>query len=77
MRGTVHIDVEACKGCGLCIPICPPAVLAMSEAVNAKGYRYPLLSPGCTGCELCAKICPDYCIDVFRASRGDADRVEF
>jgi len=70
MQGTVAIDVELCKGCGLCIPVCPPKVLEMSVAVNSKGYRYPLLQPGCTGCELCAKVCPDYCIDVYRAARG-------
>ena len=42
-RGTVTIDVEHCKGCDLCIPACPPGVLAMSTAVNHMGYRYPEL----------------------------------
>jgi 2-oxoglutarate ferredoxin oxidoreductase subunit delta len=75
MRATVTIDVETCKGCALCVPVCPPAVLAMSEAVNGKGYRYPELVEGCTGCELCAKVCPDYCFAVYRephAPRGAA-----
>ena len=49
-RGTVTIDVEHCKGCELCIPACPPGVLAMSTAVNHMGYRYPELYAGCTGC---------------------------
>ena len=48
--GTVLIDVERCKGCELCIPVCPPHVLEMSVAVNAIGFRYPLLRDGCTGC---------------------------
>ena len=65
--GTVLIDVERCKGCELCIPVCPPKVLDMSVAVNAIGFRYPILLDGCTGCELCAEICPDYCFEVFRA----------
>jgi 2-oxoglutarate ferredoxin oxidoreductase subunit delta len=65
--GTVVIDVETCKGCELCIPICPPKVLDMSVAVNAIGFRYALLArDGCTGCELCAEICPDYCFEVYR-----------
>jgi 2-oxoglutarate ferredoxin oxidoreductase subunit delta len=66
VRATVTIDVETCKGCVLCVPACPPAVLVMSEAVNSKGYRYPILLEGCTGCELCAKVCPDFCFAVYR-----------
>ncbi len=63
---TVAIDVEACKGCALCVPVCPPRVLVMSEAVNAMGYRVPLLLDGCTGCELCHRVCPDFCFTVYR-----------
>jgi 2-oxoglutarate ferredoxin oxidoreductase subunit delta len=70
MRATVTIDIETCKGCALCVPVCPPAVLSMSEAVNDKGYRYPELVEGCTGCELCAKVCPDYCFEVYREPAG-------
>src|SRR5690349_22679071 len=64
---TVTIDVETCKGCVLCVEVCPPKVLVMSELTNAMGYRYPLLLDGCTGCELCYKICPDFCFEVYRA----------
>ena len=70
MRATVTIDIETCKGCELCVPVCPPEVLVMSEAVNGKGYRYPILLEGCTGCELCAKVCPDYCFAVYREPAG-------
>jgi 2-oxoglutarate ferredoxin oxidoreductase subunit delta len=70
MHATVTIDQELCKGCLLCIPVCPPKVLEMSTAVNSKGYRYPLLLDGCTGCELCAKVCPDFCFEVYRRPRG-------
>ena len=46
-RGTVVIDVEACKGCDLCIDACPPRVLEMTtHDVNARGYRYPRLLAG-------------------------------
>jgi 2-oxoglutarate ferredoxin oxidoreductase subunit delta len=63
---TVTIDVATCKGCALCVPICPPRVLEMSAGVNAMGYRYPILHEGCTGCELCYTICPDFCFEVYR-----------
>ena len=45
-RGTVTIDVEHCKGCLLCVPACPPAVLSMSEETNHMGFAYPQLHPG-------------------------------
>jgi 2-oxoglutarate ferredoxin oxidoreductase subunit delta len=65
-RGTVVIDVEACKGCELCIAACPPAVLAMGDEVNARGYRFPLLQAGCTGCKACSQICPDFVFQVYK-----------
>jgi 2-oxoglutarate ferredoxin oxidoreductase subunit delta len=65
-RGTVVVDVEACKGCELCIEACPPGVLEMGTDVNARGYRYPLLSPGCTGCKACSQICPDFVFQVYK-----------
>ena len=38
-RGTVVIDVDACKGCDLCIDACPPGVLTMTtHELNARGY---------------------------------------
>ena len=65
--GTVVIDVDACKGCDLCIDACPPNVLQMTTTeVNARGYRYPVLLAGCTGCKVCAQVCPDFCFQVYR-----------
>jgi 2-oxoglutarate ferredoxin oxidoreductase subunit delta len=66
-RGTVVIDVEACKGCNLCIDACPPRVLEMTtKEVNGRRYRYPRLSPGCTGCRACSQICPDFVFQVYK-----------
>ena len=65
--GTVVIDVDACKGCDLCIDACPPNVLLMTtQETNARGYRYPVLLPGCTGCKICAQVCPDFCFQVYK-----------
>jgi 2-oxoglutarate ferredoxin oxidoreductase subunit delta len=66
-RGTLVIDVEACKGCDLCIDACPPNVLVMTtHQVNRRGYRYPELMPGCTGCKACAQVCPDFVFQVYK-----------
>ena len=73
MNATVTIDQELCKGCVLCVDVCPPRVLVMADDVNAKGYRFPRLLEGCTGCELCAKVCPDFVIDVYRGVAGEAE----
>ncbi|MBS4751932.1 4Fe-4S dicluster domain-containing protein [Nocardioides sp. zg-ZUI104] len=68
-RGTLVIDPERCKGCELCIAVCPPSVLSMSLEVNDMGYRYPELHEGCTGCTACQMVCPDYVFDVYRFPR--------
>ncbi len=69
-RGTIFIDQERCKGCGLCPAVCPQEVIAIAEDVlNAMGYHpASLVDPDekCTGCAVCAVICPDVCITVYR-----------
>ena len=66
-RGTLVIDVEACKGCELCIGACPPGVLFMTtHEVNTRGYRYPELVAGCTGCKACSQVCPDFVFQVYK-----------
>ena len=65
--GTVVIDVEACKGCDLCVDACPKHVLVMTtHQVNMRGYRYPQLLPGCIACKACTQICPDFVFQVYR-----------
>ena len=77
-KGTITIDQDRCKGCGLCVTVCPQDVIVMDQVhLNAKGY-YPasLADPdqGCTGCAICAVICPDTCIAVFRETRAPQAR---
>ena len=38
-RGTVDMNSEECKGCGLCVEACPPRVLVLAEGLNRYGYR--------------------------------------
>ena len=38
-RGTVDMNSEECKGCGLCVEACPPKVLVLAEELNRYGYR--------------------------------------
>lgn len=57
---------ERCKGCGLCISVCPKEILALEEETNIKGYRPAICTDmkACIGCAGCAKICPDSIITI-------------
>ena len=68
IKGSLVIDTERCKGCGVCIASCPCDVLGFSAEVNGKGYRYAVQvdRDACTGCASCGTICPDSCIVVYR-----------
>jgi Pyruvate/2-oxoacid:ferredoxin oxidoreductase delta subunit len=59
-RGHVTIDVEECKGCGLCVEACPPKCLELSSGLSPYGVhaaRYT--QEGCTGCGICFYCCPE------------------
>ncbi len=67
MKGKVIIDKERCKGCGLCISVCPKKILSLSKDRNKKGFHYAVTKKeGCTGCASCATICPDVVIEVYQ-----------
>ncbi len=59
-RGSVKIDVEECKGCGLCIDACPPHCLEFEAELSAYGVRPArYMGEGCTGCGICFYACPE------------------
>ncbi|MFH1798902.1 MAG: 4Fe-4S binding protein [Candidatus Omnitrophota bacterium] len=62
----LHIDKEKCKGCMLCIGVCPVKILKISDEINSRGKRHVIISrpDKCTGCALCAIICPDCAIEI-------------
>ena len=68
----LDIAVGRCKGCRLCVAVCPQHVLDVDESfVNALGY-YPirLTDPsGCTSCALCARMCPDTVFTIYARAR--------
>ncbi len=76
-RGLLRIDVDECKGCGLCVEACPPKVIGMSVRLNHFGYRTAeYAGAGCTGCGICFMACPEPgAITVLRAATRKAGQV--
>lgn len=68
-KGIVKFVIDRCKGCELCISVCPKQILKMhEEEINTMGY-HPISiidMEKCTGCANCALICPDGVISVYR-----------
>ncbi len=67
-KAKVIINQEFCKGCGLCVNICPKKILTIEDGFNSKGY-YPATifdEEKCIACGFCAQVCPDVAISVYR-----------
>lgn len=63
----IRIDKERCKGCELCVTVCPRKLIRKSEEFNNRGLNFVVFQDEgsqCTGCALCALICPDVAIEV-------------
>ena len=62
----VQIDKDACKGCGICIAMCPLQILEFSDDLNNRGVRYPkvTMEEKCTNCANCMIYCPDFAVVV-------------
>ena len=65
-QGQVYLIPERCKGCEICIELCPRKVLQVSRNTNKKGYHLPEVVPGlegsCVHCEFCTMVCPEFAI---------------
>jgi 2-oxoglutarate ferredoxin oxidoreductase subunit delta len=69
----VVVAIERCKGCGLCVDVCPPHVLQLDVGVvNAMGHHPVRLTDAeaCTSCAKCARVCPDAVLTIYARSRG-------
>jgi len=53
-----------CKGCGLCVDICPTGVLLLNNNKRSKwGITVIKSAPDyCIGCRMCEQRCPDFAI---------------
>jgi 2-oxoglutarate ferredoxin oxidoreductase subunit delta len=55
----ITIIIENCKGCGICVELCPTHTLGLK-----KGKVEVLYPEKCIGCQMCDLRCPDFAISV-------------
>ncbi|HAS79283.1 MAG TPA: 2-oxoacid:acceptor oxidoreductase [Fusobacteriaceae bacterium] len=70
-KGMVTFNSERCKGCELCVSVCPVKIIELDRTTtNSKGYNPSHISETnkekCIGCAQCGLMCPDSVITVER-----------
>jgi 2-oxoglutarate ferredoxin oxidoreductase subunit delta len=62
----ILIDDRYCKGCYLCIAVCPKKVMARGDKRSRAGYSMPEVTQvqECISCMLCEMTCPDMALTV-------------
>jgi 2-oxoglutarate ferredoxin oxidoreductase subunit delta len=71
-----QIDEERCKGCGLCVTVCPKSVLEISVDVSPKGYfpAFQARPKDCIFCATCCRMCPDVAITITELAGETTDQ---
>lgn len=67
---------DRCKGCGLCVSVCPKKIIAMqTERRNKKGYFTAECTDDeqCVCCTVCALICPDCAIVIDKPDTAEKE----
>src|SRR6056297_2724863 len=58
---TIHLSEKGCRGCMLCVDICPVDVFEFNEEKNLAEVKRP---DDCIGCLSCYYACPSQCIEI-------------
>ena len=64
----LEINAAWCKGCGICVKLCPERCLAL-DAQEVTVLKRP---DSCTGCHVCEWLCPDFAISIRTLERQPA-----
>lgn len=67
----IILDDRFCKGCNLCVQVCPQKLFSLGEKRSRGGYRMPEVGheKECSGCLLCEMTCPDLALTVLRVGK--------
>jgi heterodisulfide reductase subunit A len=59
---SVLADEDACRGCGLCVALCPYGALEIVQ--TEKGRKVRVIPVACKGCGVCASTCYQHALDI-------------
>ena len=63
----VSFATDLCKGCGLCVSVCPKQIIVIAkDKINKKGHSPAEITDQekCIACAFCATMSPDCVITV-------------
>lgn len=61
----LKLNISKCKGCHLCVSVCPKGAITISKELNDKGYKpIQVDQEKCIQCGSCYKMCPDYVFEI-------------
>jgi heterodisulfide reductase subunit A len=58
----VLADKDACRGCGLCVALCPYGALEIQD--TEKGKKVHVIDVACKGCGICAATCYRHALSI-------------
>ena len=72
-EGFVVVEADRCKGCSLCVVVCPTHSMRMGTTINRLGYHSVEFQEGtgCTGCGVCYYACPEPAALSVAVEQGD------
>lgn len=57
-QGHIALDMAQCRGCGLCVRICPAAAIEMTSSQSSEELVLVVYHDRCAVCGLCEVVCP-------------------
>lgn len=61
----LYVDTKKCKGCLICVNVCPREAIYYSGMINEKGYKMIAVDETkCIKCGSCYRMCPDYVFEI-------------